>query len=130
MFLIFKYTLIFYFFLILNLILERINAIENTDSLTGFFIWISTAIVMATISTSVCHVFGQEAQGAGVAEIKCILTGSRLYEYLNFRILAAKFISLITAIGGGTNKKFKKVKFNIKHYYFSFFFSSEKHNKK
>ncbi len=80
---------------------ERINSIENTDSFTGYLIWISTAFVMATISTAVCHVFGQEAQGAGVAEIKCILTGSRLYEYLDFRILAAKFISLIAAIGGG-----------------------------
>ena len=60
-----------------------------------------SAVILATISTGICHVYAQEAQGAGVPELKCIITGSRMYQYLEFRVLIAKFFGLISALGAG-----------------------------
>ena len=53
------------------------------------------------MATGICHVFGQEAQGAGVAEVKCILTGARMSQFLEFRVLVAKFFGLFAAISSG-----------------------------
>ena len=82
-------------------ILERLQNVENLQYFPGLFVWLISAFILATISTVVCHTLGQEAQGAGVAEIKCILSGARMAEYLHFKILLAKFCSLITSIGAG-----------------------------
>jgi H+/Cl- antiporter ClcA len=48
-----------------------------------------------------CHIFGAEAQGAGVPELKCILSGARMSECLEFRILIAKYFGLIACLGAG-----------------------------
>lgn len=64
-------------------------------------LWVVSALILATVSTGLCHVYGSEAQGAGVPELKCIITGSRMYEYLEFRVLIAKFFGMITALGAG-----------------------------
>ena len=60
-----------------------------------------SALLLATISTGICQVYGIEAQGAGVPELKCIITGSRMHQYLEFRVLIAKFFGMITALGAG-----------------------------
>lgn len=36
-----------------------------------------------------------------VPELKCILSGARMSEFLEFRTLIAKFFGLIAALGGG-----------------------------
>lgn len=88
-------------FIIKNYFKERINTINSLNYFPGLFIWLVSAFLLATMSTAICHALGQEAQGAGVAEIKCILSAARMSEYLKGQILIAKFLSLITALGGG-----------------------------
>ncbi len=83
------------------MIKERIETIDSLNYFPGLFVWIISAFILATMSTAICHTLGQEAQGAGVPEIKCILSGARMAEYLGHKILIAKFLSLITALGAG-----------------------------
>lgn len=71
------------------------------DKWSSFLLWITSAFIFATISTSFCQIYGVEAQGAGVPELKCIITGSRMHNYIEFRVLIAKFFGMISALGAG-----------------------------
>ena len=61
----------------------------------------ASAICLATIATVLCHALGVEAQGAGTAEVKCILTGARMTTFLQFKVLVAKVLGLTSALAAG-----------------------------
>ncbi|VDD89570.1 unnamed protein product [Enterobius vermicularis] len=66
-----------------------------------FIVWFGYtefAVMTAAIFT---HYVAPEAIGSGVPEMKTVLRGVALKEYLSFRTLTAKLFSLALAIGGG-----------------------------
>lgn len=85
--------------------IDRKNNIVDDYYYSSLLVWVISALFLATIATAVCQVFAVEAQGAGVPELKCIVTGSRMYEYLEFRVLIAKFFGMISGLGAGNISK-------------------------
>jgi chloride channel 2 len=66
-----------------------------------FFIWIIFPLVLMTIAMVIVRVLSPQAAGSGVAEMKVILRGVVLKEYLSFPTLVAKVLSLPLVIGSG-----------------------------
>jgi len=45
--------------------LERRKNIIEDQYFASLIVWVVSALILATISTGLCHIFGAEAQGAG-----------------------------------------------------------------
>lgn len=71
----------------------------------GFFpnylIWIACTVFMSLMSALVITDMSPAAGGAGVAEMKSILSGLLLHQYLTLKCLLAKVISIIFAFAAG-----------------------------
>jgi H+/Cl- antiporter ClcA len=67
--------------------------IERLDK--QFAAWVGTCVVLALSATAVCGVFSVEAQGSGIAELKTILSGVRMYKPLEPKTLVAKVLGLL-----------------------------------
>lgn len=66
-----------------------------------YILWSSYAIILVTASVLFSHFFGPQAIGSGIPEIKTILRGIHLKEYLSFRTLVSKIIGLTFSLGSG-----------------------------
>ncbi|XP_077998012.1 chloride channel protein 2-like [Glandiceps talaboti] len=64
-----------------------------------FFAWVAFPIIFIMFSTGFTHLVGPNAIGSGIPEMKTILRGVILKEYLTFRTLIAKMVGLATSIG-------------------------------
>eukprot|EP00871_Galdieria_phlegrea_P004572 jgi/Galph1/5115/GphlegSOOS_G3719.1 len=71
--------------------------------LVGFLFYVVTAVTLCLLSTFCCQKLGKEAEGSGIPQMKSILSGfyDRTKSALKFRVLGAKSLGLIFAIGGG-----------------------------
>ncbi len=106
-FLTFFSVVITLFILIFDKIL--IFAIENrqmiiSDTDNGFFnfiLWISTAVILILIATSMGYFISGEIDGSGIPEIKTVLSGINIYRYFSFNAFVGKVIGLFCAIVGG-----------------------------
>ncbi|GAB6018690.1 hypothetical protein CHUAL_000366 [Chamberlinius hualienensis] len=63
--------------------------------------WISFPIVLILFSSGFTHVVAPQAIGSGIPELKTILRGVVLKEYLTLRTLISKIIGLTTSLGSG-----------------------------
>ncbi|WKX98209.1 hypothetical protein Q1695_013692 [Nippostrongylus brasiliensis] len=66
-----------------------------------FVIWSGYAVVLVTSSAIFAHYFSPQTIGSGIPEMKTILRGFLLKEYLSFRTLIAKMIGLTLSLGSG-----------------------------
>ncbi|KAI0214116.1 Chloride channel protein 2 [Lamellibrachia satsuma] len=66
-----------------------------------FMLWILFPIVLICFSSGFVHLVGPNAIGSGIPEMKTILRGVVLKEYLTLRTLIAKIIGLCTSLGCG-----------------------------
>ncbi|KAK2168076.1 hypothetical protein NP493_1244g00035 [Ridgeia piscesae] len=66
-----------------------------------FLLWILFPIVLICFSSGFVHLVGPNAIGSGIPEMKTILRGVVLKEYLTLRTLIAKVIGLCTSLGCG-----------------------------
>ncbi|XP_070561074.1 chloride channel protein 2-like isoform X2 [Ptychodera flava] len=64
-----------------------------------YLAWVSFPIVFIMFSTGFTHLVGPNAIGSGIPEMKTILRGVILKEYLTFRTLISKMVGLATSIG-------------------------------
>lgn len=67
----------------------------------NYIIWILTGILLPLISAVCVREISPHAAGAGVAEMKSILSGLILHHYLSFHCLMAKMIGIVCAHAGG-----------------------------
>jgi len=69
----------------------------------GFIFYFLTALLLCLLSTFACQALGKEAEGSGIPQMKSILSGfyDREKDALKLRVLGAKSLGLICAIGGG-----------------------------
>jgi len=66
-----------------------------------FLAWVSLPVFLVLFSTGFVHVVAPQAIGSGIPEMKTILRGVVLKEYLTFRTLVAKVVGLTATLGSG-----------------------------
>ncbi|CAH1772897.1 unnamed protein product [Owenia fusiformis] len=66
-----------------------------------YFTWILFPLIFLLFSVGFTHLVAPQAIGSGIPEMKTILRGVVLKEYLTMRTLISKMIGLMTALGSG-----------------------------
>lgn len=66
-----------------------------------FFAWVSFFIVLACFAVGITHIIAPTAIGSGIPEVKTMIRGVVMKEYLTFSNLVAKVIGLTAALGSG-----------------------------
>lgn len=96
------------FSFLIDVIVDRIQTAhrwvyrEASPSVVGqYFIWIFFPIVLICFSTGFTHIVGPTAIGSGIPEVKTIMKGVILKEYLTLRTLVAKVVGLSSSLGSG-----------------------------
>ncbi|XP_055373776.1 chloride channel protein 2 isoform X2 [Condylostylus longicornis] len=68
---------------------------------TQYFAWISLPVALILFSAGFVHLVAPQSIGSGIPEMKTILRGVALKEYLTFKTLVAKVIGLTATLGSG-----------------------------
>ncbi|KAI6223199.1 Chloride channel protein 1 [Aphelenchoides besseyi] len=71
------------------------------DEIVGFTVWIAYLVGFVFISALICRYLSIQAVGSGIPELKVIMHGFMLNNYLTFRTLVAKVFALTFALGSG-----------------------------
>ena len=79
---------------------ELLEAVDSNFWLK-FVIWTIFPVILIVIAMVIVRVLAPQAAGSGVSEMKVILRGVVLKEYLSFPTLVAKVLSLPLVIGSG-----------------------------
>jgi len=66
-----------------------------------YLLWVSLPVLLILFATGFVHVLAPQAIGSGIPEIKTILRGVALKEYLTGRTLIAKIVGLTATLGSG-----------------------------
>ncbi|KAK0412108.1 hypothetical protein QR680_006040 [Steinernema hermaphroditum] len=66
-----------------------------------YLVWLIYAVVLTSFSAIFVHYVAPQAIGSGIPEMKTILRGVILKEYLTFRTLVSKMIGLTLSLGSG-----------------------------
>ncbi|UYV79502.1 CLCN2 [Cordylochernes scorpioides] len=69
--------------------------------LLQYLAWVSFPLILILFSAGFVHVVAPQAIGSGIPEMKTILRGVVLKEYLTFRTLVSKMIGLTCSLGSG-----------------------------
>ncbi|XP_014638611.1 PREDICTED: chloride channel protein 2 isoform X2 [Ceratotherium simum simum] len=73
----------------------------NTNLLLQYLAWVTYPIVLITFSAGFTQILAPQAVGSGIPEMKTILRGVVLKEYLTLKTFVAKVIGLTCALGSG-----------------------------
>ncbi|KAI6233147.1 Chloride channel protein 1 [Aphelenchoides fujianensis] len=71
------------------------------DTIVGFTVWILYLVGFVSVSALICRYLSVQAIGSGIPELKVIMHGFMLNNYLTFRTLVAKVFALTLALGSG-----------------------------
>ncbi|XP_065560015.1 chloride channel protein 2-like isoform X2 [Artemia franciscana] len=71
------------------------------DPTSKYFAWISIPVLLVLFSSGFVHLVAPQAIGSGIPEMKTILRGVILKEYLSFRTFFAKCVGLTATLGAG-----------------------------
>lgn len=66
-----------------------------------YFAWVSLPVSLILFSAGFVHLVAPQSIGSGIPEMKTILRGVALKEYLTFKTLVAKVIGLTATLGSG-----------------------------
>ncbi|XP_068111187.1 chloride channel protein 1 [Hyperolius riggenbachi] len=66
-----------------------------------YMAWVSYPLVLILFAAVFCHIVSPQAIGSGIPELKVILRGVVLKEYLTLKAFAAKVIGLTASLGSG-----------------------------
>ncbi|XP_068218996.1 chloride channel protein 2-like isoform X3 [Palaemon carinicauda] len=66
-----------------------------------YLAWVSLPVCLILFSAGFVHILAPQAVGSGIPEMKTILRGVVLKEYLTFKTLIAKIIGLTATLGSG-----------------------------
>lgn len=66
-----------------------------------YFAWVTLPVCLILFSAGFVHIIAPQSIGSGIPEMKTILRGVALKEYLTFRTLVAKVIGLTATLGSG-----------------------------
>ncbi|XP_028044163.1 chloride channel protein 2 [Bombyx mandarina] len=97
---------------ILNFAMDRGIAICNnarmwmyndlaTSTFSQYVAWVSLPVCLILFAAGFVHIVAAQSIGSGIPEMKTILRGVHLKEYLTFRALISKLIGLTATLGSG-----------------------------
>ena len=66
-----------------------------------YLAWVSLPVCLILFSAGFVHIVAPQSIGSGIPEMKTILRGVALKEYLTFRTLVAKIVGLTATLGSG-----------------------------
>lgn len=66
-----------------------------------YMAWVSLPVCLILFSAGFVHLIAPQSIGSGIPEMKTILRGVQLKEYLTFKTLVAKVIGLTATLGSG-----------------------------
>ncbi|XP_067214283.1 chloride channel protein 2 isoform X3 [Linepithema humile] len=73
----------------------------STHPALKYLAWVSLPVCLILFSAGFVHIIAPQSIGSGIPEMKTILRGVALKEYLTFRTLIAKVIGLTATLGSG-----------------------------
>ncbi|XP_020278434.1 chloride channel protein 2 isoform X3 [Pseudomyrmex gracilis] len=73
----------------------------TTQPALKYLAWVSMPVCLILFSAGFVHIVAPQSIGSGIPEMKTILRGVALKEYLTFRTLIAKVIGLTATLGSG-----------------------------
>ncbi|XP_011347086.1 chloride channel protein 2 isoform X2 [Ooceraea biroi] len=73
----------------------------TTHPALKYLAWVSLPVCLILFSAGFVHIIAPQSIGSGIPEMKTILRGVALKEYLTFRTLIAKVIGLTATLGSG-----------------------------
>nr|XP_027201193.1 chloride channel protein 2-like [Dermatophagoides pteronyssinus] len=73
----------------------------NQNLLFRYIGWTAIPVFLVLFAAGFAHLVSPQAVGSGIPEMKTILRGVILYEYLTFRTLIAKIVGLTCTLGSG-----------------------------
>ncbi|XP_072852371.2 chloride channel protein 2 isoform X1 [Pogona vitticeps] len=73
----------------------------NTNIFLQYMAWVTYPVVLITFSAGFTQILAPQAVGSGIPEMKTILRGVVLKEYLTLKTFVAKVIGLTCALGSG-----------------------------
>ncbi|XP_055007988.1 chloride channel protein 2a [Boleophthalmus pectinirostris] len=73
----------------------------GSNLLLQYIAWVTYPVVLITFSAGFTQILAPQAVGSGIPEMKTILRGVVLKEYLTFKTFVAKVIGLTCALGSG-----------------------------
>ncbi|XP_049881468.1 chloride channel protein 2 isoform X2 [Pectinophora gossypiella] len=97
---------------IINFAMDRAIAVCNnarmwmykdlaTSTFSQYVAWVSLPICLILFAAGFVHIVAAQSIGSGIPEMKTILRGVHLKEYLTFRALISKIIGLTATLGSG-----------------------------
>ncbi|KAK7171325.1 hypothetical protein R3I93_003812 [Phoxinus phoxinus] len=73
--------------------------ISDSHVFLQYFAWVAYSLILMCFATGFVSIVSPQAAGSGIPEMKTALRGVMLPEYLTFRTLVSKVISLIFVLG-------------------------------
>ena len=58
--------------------------------LSSYLLWTGMSLAMCGLSAAVVHLVAPSAAGSGIPQMKCVLAGVQIHDYLSLRTLAAQ----------------------------------------
>ncbi|CAI5440814.1 unnamed protein product [Caenorhabditis angaria] len=71
------------------------------SSYLAFGQWVAHIVILTMFSAIFCQIVSKQAVGSGIPEVKVIMHGFKMENYLTTRTLVAKMVGLTLAMGGG-----------------------------
>ncbi|XP_059047249.1 chloride channel protein 2 [Achroia grisella] len=72
-----------------------------TSTFSQYVAWVSLPICLILFAAGFVHIVAAQSIGSGIPEMKTILRGVHLKEYLTFRALISKIVGLTATLGSG-----------------------------
>ncbi|CAG4962118.1 unnamed protein product [Colias eurytheme] len=72
-----------------------------TTIFTKYIAWVSLPVCLILFAAGFVHIVAAQSIGSGIPEMKTILRGVHLKEYLTFRALVSKVVGLTATLGSG-----------------------------
>ncbi|GCC43765.1 hypothetical protein chiPu_0027943 [Chiloscyllium punctatum] len=66
-----------------------------------YLVWVTYPLALILFSAIVCQIVSPQAVGSGIPELKTIIRGAVLQEYLTFRTFLAKVLGLTAVLSTG-----------------------------
>ncbi|XP_059609893.1 chloride channel protein 2 isoform X2 [Phlebotomus argentipes] len=73
----------------------------TSQPVAQYFAWVSLPVSLILFSAGFVHLIAPQSIGSGIPEMKTILRGVALKEYLTFKTLVAKIVGLTATLGSG-----------------------------
>ena len=88
-------------FICLCLIEAKRRFIADQASLVQLVIWIGYSLSFAVIAASCGKYISKDAEGSGIPEMKAIIGGATIKEYISYQTLCSKIVGLVAATASG-----------------------------